>query len=121
MKENRLNPEYVRTDTWRIALSSMIQSSNTMFLGLMTFASYLASKGYQTEKGLFCYGQGYDNVERPSVQPGETMKIGCDMCMAVNTSLVNNVSSVYCADSYMIKGDGAERLHKAPQIIVRTY
>ena len=39
-------PEYQRTDTWRIALSSMIQSSNTMFLGLMTFASYLATKGY---------------------------------------------------------------------------
>ena len=46
LKENRLSPEYVRCDTWRIALSSMIQSSNTMFLGLMTFASYLASKGY---------------------------------------------------------------------------
>lgn len=46
MKENKMTPEYVRTDTWRIALSSMIQSSNTMFLGLMTFASYLASKGY---------------------------------------------------------------------------
>ncbi len=46
MNETASAPEYQRTDTWRIALSSMIQSSNTMFLGLMTFASYLANKGY---------------------------------------------------------------------------
>lgn len=46
MKEKTPSPEYIRCDTWRIALSSMIQSSNTMFFGLMTFASYLASKGY---------------------------------------------------------------------------
>ena len=85
------------------------------------YNNYLASNGYKTEQGLFCYGQGYDNVERPSAQPGETMKIGCDMCMAMNTSLVNNVSSVYCADSFMIKGDGAVRMHKTPQTIVRTY
>jgi len=85
------------------------------------YNKYLSERGYQTEEGVFCYGQGYDNVERPSVQPGETMKLACDMCMAAHTSLVNNLSSVYCADSFMIKGDGAVRLHKTPQTIVRTY
>ena len=84
------------------------------------YNSYLSAHGYRPENGVFAYGQGYDNVERPSVQPGETMRIGCDMCMAVNTGLVNALSSIYCADSYLIKGDGAKRLHKTAQTIFRT-
>ena len=81
---------------------------------------YLTQRGYRTEDGLFAYGQGYDNIERPSLQPGESMKLACDMSMAVHTSLVDNTSSIYCADSFLIGGDGARRLHKTPQILFRT-
>ena len=38
-----------------------------------TYNSYLKENAYKEEEGLFVHGQGYDYVERPSVQPGETM------------------------------------------------
>ncbi len=82
------------------------------------YNEYLAENGYEKEVGLFAYGQGYDNVERPSIQLGETMKLEKNMSMAVNISLVNGVSSVYCADSYLIPA--SERLHKTARTVLRT-
>ena len=84
------------------------------------YNGYLAQRGYRTEEGLFAYGQGYDNIERPSLQPGESMKLACDMSMAVHTSLVDSRSTIYCADSFLIQGDGARRLHKTAQTLFRT-
>ncbi len=84
------------------------------------YNEYLASGGFRRETGLFAYGQGYDNIERPSVQPGETMKIAQGMCMAVNTALNSDVFSAYCADSYIITEAGPERLHLTPRAVVRA-
>ena len=36
---------------------------------------FLGSRGYPIETRIYAHGQGYDMVERPSFQPGETMKI----------------------------------------------
>jgi len=84
------------------------------------YNSYLSKEGYKTETGIFAYGQGYDNVERPSIQPGETLKLANEMCMAVNISLTDPVSTSYGADSFLIKAGAAERLHKTAQVIFRT-
>ncbi len=85
------------------------------------YNKYLEDNGYCAVDGVFAYGQGYDNVERPSVQPGETMKIAADMSIAINTSLVDCCTAAYCADSYIIEGDGAKRITKALREVQRTY
>ena len=84
------------------------------------YNEFLENNGYKKEQGLFAYGQGYDNIERPSVQPGETMKIACDMCMAVLTNLVGIDITTYCADSYLIGPEGPERLHKTEMKVFRS-
>ena len=85
------------------------------------YNAYLEEIGCEKEKGLFSYSQGYDHVERPSIQPGETMAIEKDMMMCVNVRLNGaEMECGYISDSYLI-GDGkAEKLHKAPVEILRT-
>lgn len=84
------------------------------------YNAYLESKGYNQETGLFVYGQGYDHIERPSIQPGETMKLAKDMCLAANTSLISAERTVYCADSFILKPSGPQKLHRTPLTIFRT-
>ena len=84
------------------------------------YNEYLSAIGCEGEEGLFAYGQGYDHIERPSVQPGETMKLAEGMCMSVNTSLVSSRKSSFVADSFLIGPGGARRLHKTPQAVFRT-
>ena len=84
------------------------------------YNDYLTAIGCDCEDGLFAYGQGYDHVERPSVQPGETMKLARGMCLSVNTSLVSTCRSVFCADSFLLEASGPRRLHKTPQKVFRT-
>ncbi|MCL2578688.1 MAG: M24 family metallopeptidase [Oscillospiraceae bacterium] len=84
------------------------------------YNDYLASIGCKQEEGVFAYGQGYDHVERPSIQPGETMKLAESMCMSVNTSLVSECKSAFVADSFMIEAGGCRKLHKTPQVVFRT-
>lgn len=84
------------------------------------YNAYLASRGYQKEVGIFAYGQGYDHVERPSIQPGETMALAENMCMAVNTNLVSSTKSIYLADSYLLGANGPQKMSKVPATIFRT-
>ena len=85
-----------------------------------SYNDYLASIGCKREEGLFAHGQGYDHIERPSVQAGETMKLAQGMCLSINTSLVSSCESMFCADSFLLEKDGARKLHKTPGIIFRT-
>lgn len=101
-------------------LAGMLQVGMDPQVIFAQYNEYLASKGYVQEEGIFAYGQGYDYIERPSIQPGETMKLAKDMCMAVNTNLVSAERTVYAADSYLIKPNGPEKLHKTPSIVFRT-
>jgi len=84
------------------------------------YNEYLSSNGCEKEEGMFLYGQGYDHIERPSAQPGETMKLAAGMCMSVNTSLVSSCKSSFIADSFLIEANGARKLHKTPQTVFRT-
>ena len=84
------------------------------------YNQYLASIGCEKEEAPFAYGQGYDHIERPSAQPGETLKLAAGNCLSVNTSLVSGVKSVFLADSVLLEEQGARRLHKTAQKIFRT-
>ncbi|HHV63571.1 MAG TPA: aminopeptidase P family protein [Peptococcaceae bacterium] len=84
------------------------------------YNEYLVAQGYKQETGLFAYGQGYDHIERPSIQPGETLPLAKDMCMAVNTNLVSATRTFYLADSFLLKPNGPQRMSKTPLAILRT-
>lgn len=101
-------------------LAGMLQVGMDPQVIFAQYNEYLASMGCKQEVGMFAYGQGYDHIERPSIQPGETMKLAKDMCMAVNTSLVSAERTVYCADSFMLKPNGPQKMHKTPLTIFRT-
>lgn len=78
---------------------------------------FLISKGYQPEGRLFAHGQGYDLVERPAMRPEENMVLKAGMNIAVHPIAFNDKAYAFCCDNYLIKEDGAERLHKTPQEI----
>lgn len=83
------------------------------------YNKYLKSFGYNTVNGLFAYSQGYDHVERPSIQPGETMKLAENMNIAVNISLTGaGRKSALCANTYIITGNGVEKLHTTQESII---
>ncbi|MGI6451261.1 MAG: M24 family metallopeptidase [Desulfitobacteriia bacterium] len=79
---------------------------------------FLEANNCEPEHALFAYGQGYDYIERPSIQPGETMRIQKDMCLAVNTSIVAARRTSYLCDSFLITAEGPARLHKTAQNII---
>ncbi len=112
--------------SWEEAVAAQDKLAGILQIGMepqVVFAQYneyLISKGYAPEAGMFAHGQGYDHIERPSIQPGETMKLAKDMCMAVNTNLVSAERTVYCADSYLLKVNGPQKMHKTPLMVFRT-
>ncbi|WP_041272770.1 aminopeptidase P family protein [Desulfitobacterium hafniense] len=119
-------PSDAMQKSWQEAIASQRKIAGMLHPGMnpqvifAAYNAYLAEKGYKQETGLFAYGQGYDHIERPSIQPGETMKFAQDMCLAVNTSLVSAERTIYCADSFLLKANGPQKLHKTPFIIFRT-
>lgn len=119
-------PDPVMEDRWEEALAAKQFLAGMLLEGgdpekiFSEYNQYLERNGYEKEKGLFAFGQGYDHVERPSIQPGETMRLKNNMCMAVNTRLKNLMGSVYCGETYLLGENGPERLHKTPAIIFRT-
>lgn len=112
--------------SWEEAIAAQEKLAGLLQVGMepqIIFAQYneyLASKGYAQEEGIFAYGQGYDWIERPSIQPGETLKLAKDMCLAVNINLVSAERTVYAADSYLLKPNGLRKLHKTPLTVFRT-
>ena len=89
---------------------------NPVYL-LEDYNDFLQSKGYPTEKRLYAHSQGYDLVERPSCQIGETMKIQKNMNIAIHPPISKNGTANIC-DNYIITDTGvSECLHKTPREI----
>lgn len=109
---------------WQLALAAQKKMVDLLQPGAdpgaihAAYNQFLAANEYQAEDSMFAYGQGYDFIERPSIQPGETMKISQGMCMAVNTNMVSSKRTSYCSDSFLITANGPERLHKTAQKIM---
>ncbi|MDR0435135.1 MAG: M24 family metallopeptidase [Gracilibacteraceae bacterium] len=81
---------------------------------------FMVAKGYLADKRLMIHGQGYDLVERPGFQPGETMPLQTNMCLAVHPIALTPDFKTYafCCDDYLLTENGAELLHKTPQEII---
>ena len=79
---------------------------------------FLRSHGYPEERRIFAHGQGYDMMERPSLNPGETMKIQAGMNIAIHPE-VKSVHSrgAVCENYLVLESGGPECLHQVPQKI----
>ncbi len=79
---------------------------------------FLRSVGYPEENRIYAHGQGYDLVERPSLDPYETMEIAADMNISVHPSVVSDKAFAFVCENYRVKEDGRlECLHDTPQEI----
>jgi len=77
---------------------------------------FLQSHGLPPETRVYAHGQGYDMVERPSFQPGETMKIAANMNIAVHPAASGKRASAILTDNYIVTGTGvSECIHKTPK------
>lgn len=79
---------------------------------------FLQSRGHEPGTRLYAHGQGYDLVERPSFQVGETMKIHARMNIAVHPTAPSKLATGKVCDNYMITETGtSECLHRFPKEI----
>lgn len=70
------------------------------------------------ETRLYAHGQGYDLVERPSFQKGETMKIKAGMNIAPHPAILTKEATAIVCDNYIVTETGvSECLHKIPKEI----
>ena len=85
---------------------------------LETNNEFLRKQGYPPEKRLLGHGQGYDLVERPSLQSGETMKIKAGMNIAVHPSVHTKKATAGICENYIVAETGmSECLHQTPKKI----
>jgi Xaa-Pro aminopeptidase len=81
------------------------------------YNAYLRSIKQPEERRLLLHGQGYDMVERPSVQPGETMKIKANMNIAAQATLQSEKAAAVICANYLVTDSGNVRLHQTPNKI----
>lgn len=80
--------------------------------------AFLRNKGYPEEARLFAHSQGYDMVERPSLNPGETMRIAANMNIGIHPSVVSSKAHAIVCDNFLVRESvPPERLHKTSQKI----
>ncbi len=78
---------------------------------------FLRKAGYPEERRLLFHGMGYDMVERPCVQPGETMKIQLGMNLATHARVSSDKAACSVCENVVVTQTGPELLHKAAQKI----
>ena len=79
---------------------------------------FLRSQGLPEEHRLYAHGQGYDLVERPSFQVGETMTLKATMNIAVHPVVATPKATAILCDNYIVTETGvSECLHKFPKAI----
>jgi len=80
--------------------------------------AFLRSRGYPEETRLYAHGQGYDLVERPAFQPGETMKIKAGMNIAPHPAVLSKKATAIICDNYIVTETGvSECIHRIPKEI----
>ena len=79
---------------------------------------FMRDMGYPEETRIYAHGMGYDMLERPSINPGETMKIQAGMNISVHPKVVSAKASGWVCDNHLVSATGErERLHKTTQQI----
>jgi Xaa-Pro aminopeptidase len=77
---------------------------------------FMRDHGLPEETRIYAHGQGYDMVERPSFQPGETMKIKADMNVSVHPAAAGDRAFAMITDNYMVGETGVGPcLHETPK------
>jgi Xaa-Pro aminopeptidase len=78
--------------------------------------AFLRDKGYPEETRIYAHGQGYDLVERPSVDPHETMRIQANMNIAVHPTVYSDKAFAFVCENFRIGDSGVEEcLHLTEQ------
>lgn len=77
----------------------------------------LAKKGCAPDHRLFCHGQGYDLVERPSMRPEEDMAVRTNMNITIHPMTMDSTKSAYvfCCDNFIVTDSGSVRIHTTPR------
>lgn len=81
---------------------------------------FLTERGYSPPARSFAHGQGLSLVERPNIRPEEPWKLEKSMILAVHPTASRDDVWASACDSFVVGDEGAERLHKCPQTIVRV-
>lgn len=101
----------------RVTLDLMKPGADSLDL-MKANNDFLMSRGYPKENRLYAHGQGYDLVERPSFQPGETMKIKAGMNIAPHPVIATKHATAIVCDNYIVGGTGVgECINKFPKEI----
>jgi len=81
---------------------------------------FMRSIGHPEETRIYAHGQGYDLVERPCLDPYETMKIKANMNISVHPSVVSQKAFAFVCENFIVKETGvAECIHKTPKQIFK--
>jgi Xaa-Pro aminopeptidase len=77
----------------------------------------LKKRGCAPDLRLFCHGQGYDLVERPSMRPEEDMTVKANMNITIHPMATDPTNSAYvfCCDNFIITNSGGVKIHKTPR------
>jgi Xaa-Pro aminopeptidase len=80
--------------------------------------TFLRKQGYPEERRIYAHSQGYDMVERPSLDLFESIKIHAGMNIVVHPEVVSSKARGWVCENYIVKETGkAECLHQTPQKI----
>jgi Xaa-Pro aminopeptidase len=70
------------------------------------------------ETRVFAHGQGYNSIERPSLDHGEATKIQANMNIAVHPAVMSARAYAQVCENYVVAESGApECLSRVPQQI----
>jgi Xaa-Pro aminopeptidase len=110
-------------------LFEIVQQSQKIILNLLkpgtefaviwdAYNAFLKQAGYPEETRLFGHGQGYDSIERPSLDKGENQKIQANMNIAVHPAILTDKAYAQVCENYIVKATGEpECLSRIPQKI----
>lgn len=79
--------------------------------------AFMRQHGRPEEQRLFCHGQGYDLVERPSLRDDDTMVVETDMNLVIHPTYVTPSVYSWICDNYAVEEAGVRRLHKTERKI----
>jgi Xaa-Pro aminopeptidase len=79
---------------------------------------FLRKSGYMEETRVFAHGQGYNSIERPSIDHGETTRITANMNIAVHPAVMSPNAYAQVCENYIVTETGDPIcLSKSPQKI----
>ena len=76
--------------------------------------------GYKTGSVFFAHAQGTDPIERPAAEEGETLTFEENNVLAIYPVLENDETLAQSGDNFIVTKDGAVRMNKTAQGVMRV-